>query len=40
VGLALVNALTAHIGASIVKRKYSPGTVTSIVLFMSFHGLI
>ncbi|MDR0875149.1 MAG: HXXEE domain-containing protein [Clostridiales Family XIII bacterium] len=34
VGLALVNALVAHIGATIVKGKYSPGTLTSIILFV------
>jgi hypothetical protein len=33
-GLALVNALTAHIGATIAKRVWSPGIITSIVLFI------
>ena len=33
-GLALVNALTAHIGSSIVKRTFSPGLLTSIFLFL------
>ena len=34
VGLATVNALFAHIGTTIVKRKFSPGVITSIVLFL------
>jgi hypothetical protein len=33
-GLALVNALFAHIGSSVVKRVYSPGLVTSLALFI------
>lgn len=34
VGLATVNALFAHIGTTIVKRKFSPGLITSIILFI------
>lgn len=34
VGLATVNALVAHIGTTIIKRKFSPGVITSIVLFL------
>lgn len=34
VGLATVNGLFAHIGTTIVKRKFSPGTITSVVLFL------
>ena len=34
VGLAVVNALVAHIGTTIVKRKFSPGLITSISLFL------
>lgn len=34
VGLATVNALFAHIGTTIVKRKFSPGVITSVVLFL------
>ncbi len=34
VGLAAVNALIAHIGISIVKRTFSPGLITSVVLFL------
>ena len=33
-GLVLVNALFAHIGTTIVKHIYSPGTITSIFLFL------
>jgi hypothetical protein len=33
-GLAIVNALTAHMGTTVVKRVWSPGLVTSIVLFL------
>jgi hypothetical protein len=33
-GLAIINALTAHIGTIIVKRVWSPGLITSIVLFI------
>jgi hypothetical protein len=33
-GLAIVNALTAHIGTTIAKRVWSPGLITSIVLFI------
>ena len=34
VGLAIINALIAHIGTTIIKRKFSPGLITSIVLFL------
>jgi hypothetical protein len=34
VGLAAVNGLFAHIGTTIVKRKFSPGLITSILLFI------
>lgn len=34
VGLAMVNALVAHIGTTIVKRRFSPGLITSIFLFL------
>jgi len=34
VGLSFVNALTAHIGTSIVKHTFSPGLLTSIFLFL------
>ena len=34
VGLAAVNALFAHIGTTIVKRKFSPGLITSVFLFI------
>lgn len=34
IGLAAVNGLFAHIGTTIVKRKFSPGLITSITLFI------
>jgi hypothetical protein len=34
IGLAMVNGLFAHIGTTIVKRKFSPGLITSIFLFI------
>lgn len=34
VGLATVNALFAHIGTTIVKRRFSPGLITSVILFI------
>lgn len=34
VGLAMSNALFAHIGTSIVKRTFSPGLLTSVFLFL------
>lgn len=34
VGLATVNAVFAHIGTTIIKRKFSPGLITSIFLFI------
>lgn len=34
VGLGTVNAIFAHIGTTIVKRKFSPGLITSLFLFI------
>ena len=34
VGLAVVNALVAHIGTTLIKRIFSPGLITSITLFI------
>lgn len=34
VGLAAVNALFAHIGTTIVKRRFSPGVITSVIFFI------
>lgn len=34
VGLAFMNGLFAHIGTTIIKRKFSPGTITSVFLFL------
>jgi hypothetical protein len=34
VGLAAVNALFAHTGTTLVKRKFSPGLLTSLFLFI------
>lgn len=34
VGLATVNALFAHIGTTIVKKRFSPGLITSVFLFL------
>jgi hypothetical protein len=34
IGLAAVNAIFAHIGTTIVKRKFSPGLLTSLFLFI------
>jgi hypothetical protein len=34
VGLAAVNAIFAHIGTTVVKRKFSPGLITSVILFL------
>lgn len=34
VGLALANAIFAHIGTTIIKRSFSPGIITSIILFI------
>ena len=34
VGLALANAFFAHIGTTIIKRRFSPGLLTSIFLFL------
>ena len=32
--LVLINGLFFHLGASLVKRRYSPGALTSLVLFL------
>lgn len=34
VGLAAVNAIFAHIGTAVVKRRFSPGLITSVFLFI------
>jgi hypothetical protein len=34
VGLAVINGIFAHIGTTIVKRKFSPGVITSVLLFI------
>lgn len=34
VGLAATNAVFAHIGTTIIKRRFSPGLITSIILFI------
>lgn len=34
VGLAAVNGVFAHLGTTIVKRRFSPGVITSVVLFI------
>lgn len=34
IGLATINAIFAHIGTTIIKRKFSPGTITSVILFL------
>ena len=34
VGLAATNAIIAHLGATIVKRRFSPGLITSLLLFI------
>ena len=34
VGLASVNALFAHIGSTIVTKRFSPGFITSVFLFI------
>jgi hypothetical protein len=34
VGLAAVNGIFAHIGTTVVKRKFSPGLITSVILFI------
>ena len=33
VGLAAINGLFAHLGTTIIKRKFSPGLITSVLLF-------
>jgi len=32
--LALVNALLFHIGPTLVRRRFSPGTITAVLLFL------
>ena len=32
--LALVNALLFHIGPTLVQRRFSPGTITAVLLFL------
>ncbi|MDR2651658.1 MAG: HXXEE domain-containing protein [Prevotellaceae bacterium] len=34
VGLAAINGLFAHIGTTVIKRKFSPGLITSVFLFL------
>ena len=34
VGLAATNAIFAHIGATIIKKKFSPGLITSLLIFI------
>jgi hypothetical protein len=34
IGLAAINGIFAHIGIAIVKRRFSPGLITSIFLFI------
>ncbi|MDR1348077.1 MAG: HXXEE domain-containing protein [Prevotellaceae bacterium] len=34
VALAAINAIFAHLGTTIVKRKFSPGLITSVLLFI------
>ena len=34
VGLAAINAVFAHIGTTIIKKRFSPGFITSIFLFI------
>ena len=34
VGLSATNAVFAHIGTTIIKKKFSPGLITSIFLFI------
>jgi len=34
VGLAATNAVFAHIGTTIIKKKFSPGVITSIFIFI------
>jgi len=34
VGLAAINAMFAHIGTTIIKRRFSPGLITSVLLFL------
>lgn len=32
--VALVNAVFAHIGPTVIQRRFSPGTITAVVLFL------
>ena len=34
VGLAAINAVFAHIGTTIIKKRFSPGLITSVLLFL------
>ena len=34
VGLAVVNGVVAHLATTIIKRRFSPGLISSIVLFV------
>ena len=34
IGLAAINAIFAHIGTTIIKKKFSPGLITSVLLFI------
>jgi len=34
VGLAAINAVFAHLGTTIIKKKFSPGLITSLLLFI------
>jgi len=34
VGLAATNAVFAHIGTTIIKKKFSPGLITSLLIFI------
>ena len=34
VGLAAANAIIAHLGATIVKKRFSPGLISSLLLFI------
>ena len=33
-GLMLINGVVAHVGVSVIKRNFSPGLITSILLFL------
>ncbi|MDR1199869.1 MAG: HXXEE domain-containing protein [Prevotellaceae bacterium] len=34
VALAAINAIFAHLGTTVIKRKFSPGLITSVLLFI------